>query len=67
MVKILYQQQKQELLLIKLLDRLHNIQTVGAKSPEKGWKTILETLQVFLTVATYLKIPNVVRQLHTHC
>ncbi|XVN41344.1 MAG: HD domain-containing protein [Rickettsia endosymbiont of Argas persicus] len=67
MVKILYQQQKQELLLIKLFDRLHNIQTVGAKPPEKGWRTILETLQVFLTVATYLKIPNVTRQLHTHC
>ncbi|KJW03314.1 HD domain protein [Rickettsia endosymbiont of Ixodes pacificus] len=67
MVEILYQQKKKDLLLIKLFDRLHNIQTVGAKPPEKGWRTILETLQVFLTVATYLKIPNVARQLHTHC
>ncbi|KDO02997.1 MULTISPECIES: HD domain-containing protein [spotted fever group] len=67
MVKILYQQKKKDLLLIKLFDRLHNIQTVGAKPSEKGWRTILETLQVFLTVATYLKIPNVTRQLHTHC
>lgn len=67
MVKILYQQQKQELLLIKLFDRLHNIQTVGAKPPEKGRKIILETLQFFLTVATYLKIPNVTGQLRTHC
>ncbi|AAY61231.1 Guanosine polyphosphate pyrophosphohydrolases/synthetases homolog [Rickettsia felis URRWXCal2] len=66
-VKILYQQKKKELLLIKLFGRLHNIQTVGAKIPEKGWKTILETLQSFLTIATYLKVPRVARQLYTHC
>ncbi|ARD86415.1 guanosine polyphosphate pyrophosphohydrolase [Rickettsia bellii] len=66
-VKILYQQKKKELLLIKLCDRLHNIQTVGAKSPEKGWKTILETLQFFLTIAIYLKVPRVANQLHKHC
>ncbi|WP_342269507.1 HD domain-containing protein [Rickettsia endosymbiont of Orchestes rusci] len=66
-VKILYQQKKKELLLIKLFDRLHNIQTVGAKIPEKGCRIILETLQSFLTIATYLKIPRVARQLHTHC
>ncbi|MFP3035005.1 MAG: HD domain-containing protein [Candidatus Tisiphia sp.] len=66
-VKILYQQKKKELLLIKLCDRLHNIQTVGAKSPEKGWKTIVDTLQSFLTIATYLKVPRVRNQLCTHC
>lgn len=66
-VKILYQQKKKELLLIKLCDRLHNIQTVGDKSPKKGWKTILETLQSFLTIATYLKVPIVTNQLRTHC
>ncbi|ALA62005.1 HD domain-containing protein [Rickettsia amblyommatis] len=66
-VKILYQQKKKELLLIKLFDRLHNIQTVGAKIPEKGCRIILETLQSFLTIATYLKIPRVARQLHAHC
>ncbi|WP_341793865.1 HD domain-containing protein [Rickettsia endosymbiont of Ceutorhynchus obstrictus] len=66
-VKILYQQKKKELLLIKLLDRLHNIQTVGAKHPKKGWTIILETLQFFLTIATYLKVPRVAGQLYTHC
>ncbi|WP_040255691.1 HD domain-containing protein [Rickettsia hoogstraalii] len=67
-VKILYQQKKKELLLIKLFDRLHNIlQTIGAKIPEKGWKIILETLQFFLTIATYLKVPRVARQLYTYC
>ncbi|XVN40738.1 MAG: HD domain-containing protein [Rickettsia endosymbiont of Argas persicus] len=67
MVEILYQQNKKELLLIKLFDRLHNIQTVGAKIPKKGKKIILETLQIFLFIATYLKTPKVARQLHTHC
>ncbi|WP_103897117.1 HD domain-containing protein [Rickettsia fournieri] len=67
MVKILYRQKKKELLLIKLFDRLHNVQTIGAKTHEKGQKTILETLRVFLSLATYLKIPKVARQLHTHC
>lgn len=66
-VKILYQQKKKELLLIKLFDRLHNVQTIGAKTHKKEQKTILETLQVFLALATYLKIPKVARQLHTHC
>lgn len=55
------------MLLIKLFDRLHNIQTIGAKIPEKGWKIILETLQFFLTIATYLKVPRVARPLYTHC
>lgn len=66
-VKILYHQKKKELLLIKLCDRLHNLQTVGAKSPEKGWKTIVDTLQSFLTIAAYLKVPRVRNQLRTHC
>ncbi len=66
-VKILYQQKKKELLLIKLFDRLHNIQTLGAKSPKKGRKMILETLQSFSTITTYLKVPRVARQLYTHC
>ncbi len=43
------------------------VQTIGAKTHKKGQKTILETLQVFLALATYLKTPKVARQLHTHC
>ncbi|HJD58864.1 MAG TPA: HD domain-containing protein [Rickettsia endosymbiont of Ceroptres masudai] len=67
MVKILYMQKNDDLLLIKLFDRLHNIQTVRAKPLDKIWQTTVETLQVFLVLAAYLKIPKVARQLNRHC
>ena len=43
----LYLQSKQDLLLIKIFDRLHNMQTIAAKSPEKITK---ETLTEFIIV-----------------
>ncbi|AFC74894.1 HD domain protein [Rickettsia parkeri str. Tate's Hell] len=67
MVKILYIQKKDDLLLIKLFDRLHNIQTVRAKSLDKIWQTTSETLQIFLALAAYLKIPEIAGQLEKHC
>lgn len=67
MVKILYVQKKDDLLLIKLFDRLHNMQTVRAKSLDKIWQTTSETLQIFLALAAYLKIPKVVKRLEEHC
>ncbi len=42
MVELLYTENKYDILLIKLFDRLHNIQTIGAKSPEKIKKIINE-------------------------
>ncbi len=66
-IEILYQRRKKDLLLIKLFDRLHNMQTVEAKPPEKVRKTTLETLQVFLDLANYLEMPNVEKQLHEYC
>ncbi|MFV9936488.1 MAG: HD domain-containing protein [Rickettsia endosymbiont of Haemaphysalis japonica] len=66
-VKILYQQNKKDLLLVKLCDRLHNMQTIKAKSPEKVWKTTFETLQIFLALAAYLKMPKIAQQLEQHC
>ncbi len=67
MVKMLYIQKKDDLLLIKLFDRLHNIQTVRAKSLDKIWQTTSETLQIFLALAAYLKIPEIAGQLEKHC
>ncbi|AFC72472.1 guanosine polyphosphate pyrophosphohydrolase/synthetase [Rickettsia rhipicephali str. 3-7-female6-CWPP] len=65
MVKILYMQKKDDLLLIKLFDRLHNIQRT--KSLDKIWQTTSETLQIFLALAAYLKIPEIAGQLEKHC
>lgn len=54
MVEILYKEKKDDVLLIKLFDRLHNMQTIGVKSPEKMRKIQLETLSTFLLLSTYL-------------
>jgi (p)ppGpp synthase/HD superfamily hydrolase len=43
-----------EALLIKLFDRLHNIQTIGGMSIEKTEKATSETLKKFITLSIYL-------------
>ena len=43
------------------------MQTIKAKSPEKVWKTTFETLQIFLALAAYLKMPKIAQQLEQHC
>lgn len=43
-VEMLYKEKKHDVLLVKLFDRLHNIRTASAKSPEKAKKIIEETL-----------------------
>ncbi|WP_419088799.1 HD domain-containing protein [Rickettsia conorii] len=53
--------------LIKLFDRVHNIQTLGAKSPEKAKKIIEETLINFVTIAAYFKIPVIKERLLFLC
>ncbi|MBN8523684.1 MAG: bifunctional (p)ppGpp synthetase/guanosine-3',5'-bis(diphosphate) 3'-pyrophosphohydrolase [Rickettsiales bacterium] len=49
-----YKKQDEEVLLIKLLDRLHNIQTIGGLSVEKTEKATTETLKNFITLSIYL-------------
>jgi (p)ppGpp synthase/HD superfamily hydrolase len=34
-VELLWLQKKYDVLIIKLFDRIHNVQTIGVKSPEK--------------------------------
>lgn len=62
-----YQAQDKEVLLIKLFDRLHNMQTLVAKSPKKIKKIADETLQIFLILATYLEISDVKQRLSELC
>ncbi len=46
-----YQTQDEEVLLIKLFDRLHNLKTLDAITDDKKKKVALETLSSFLTLA----------------
>lgn len=51
MIESLWLQKKKDLLLIKQLDRLHNMLTIGAKSQEKIQKIADETFNSFITFA----------------
>jgi len=67
MVKFLWLQKKYDLLLVKLFDRLHNIQTIGVKSPEKIHKIIEETISAFLVLAVYLNITDAEKEIIQLC
>ncbi|KJV54186.1 HD domain protein [Orientia tsutsugamushi str. Gilliam] len=67
MIQTLYNRNKTELLLIKLFDRFHNIQTVSIKPYEKRQEIILETQQEFIPLAEYLNLPKIGEQLCEYC
>lgn len=66
-VERLWEQKKYDLLLIKLFDRLHNMQTIGAKSPEKIIKITEETISTFIIVALYLENPSIAEEITRLC
>jgi (p)ppGpp synthase/HD superfamily hydrolase len=49
-----YHKKDKEVLLIKLFDRLHNMQTIGSMSTEKTKKITDETLKKFITLSIFL-------------
>jgi (p)ppGpp synthase/HD superfamily hydrolase len=53
-VESLWLQKKYDLLLIKQFDRLHNMQTIGVKSPEKIKQITEETIGIFTVLAASL-------------
>jgi (p)ppGpp synthase/HD superfamily hydrolase len=53
-IKILWTKKKEDLLIVKLCDRLHNMQDLGIKSQFKIFKTSKETLISFLTLNIFL-------------
>ncbi len=63
MLELLWLQKKEELLLVKFCDRLHNMQTIGAKSKEKIQKITKETLKEFMIIIIGLKkiIPEILK------
>ncbi len=67
MVESLWIQKKYDVLLIKQFDRLHNIQTIAAKSPEKIQKIIKETMSAFTVLAAYLGIRDVEEEIISCC
>ena len=62
-----YQEKDREVLLIKLFDRLHNMQTLGVKSPEKIKKIADETLLIFIALAIYLEVVEIKQKLSELC
>ncbi|CAM79541.1 HD domain-containing protein [Orientia tsutsugamushi] len=67
MIQILRSKNKTELLLIKLFDRFHNITTIFIKPPQKMQEIIFETQQEFISLAEYLKLPEIGERLSEYC
>ena len=67
MVGFLFEQKKYDLLLIKQFDRLHNMQSIGAKSPEKIKKITEETIGTFTVLAAFLGIKSIEEELIQSC
>ena len=62
-----YQKQDNEVLLIKLIDRLHNVQTLDAMKPDKKIQTIEETLLYFISMSMYYNVTHVIINLGEIC
>jgi (p)ppGpp synthase/HD superfamily hydrolase len=60
-----YQEKDKEVLLIKLFDRFHNIQTIGSMTPEKQKKIAHETLQDIISLTTIFQDLNLEIELNT--
>jgi (p)ppGpp synthase/HD superfamily hydrolase len=67
LLELLWKQKKFNILLIKLLDRVHNVQTINAKSPQKAIKILRETLDSFLLIAAYLEVTDIENKFRRIC
>jgi (p)ppGpp synthase/HD superfamily hydrolase len=66
-LNLLFPQNKKDLLHIKLFDRLHNMRTLYAMSPNNIAKIIDETLGYFVPLAIYLDIGDIANELLEIC
>lgn len=66
-LNLLIKQKRYNTVLIKLFDRIHNIQTLESKSPEKAHKIIKETLRKFLLSAIHLECYEIEEKFSNIC
>ena len=66
-IKNAYQLKDKEVLLIKLFDRLHNIQTIGSMNIEKMEKITNETLINFVLLSEYLELTSTAKKVQELC
>lgn len=66
-IENLFLQEKHDVAIIKLFDRMHNLQTIGIKSPEKIRKIIEETTTYFIILAMYLESPLIKQKMIELC
>ena len=66
-LNLLIKQKRYDTALIKLFDRIHNLQTLGVKSSEKAYRTVKETLKNFLVLSEMLEIPLVSELIYVEC
>lgn len=66
-VQSLYNQKQYDALFIKLLDRLHNIQTIGFKTKQRIKKIAIETLDFFINPALSLELKRTALELQKLC
>jgi (p)ppGpp synthase/HD superfamily hydrolase len=55
------------LAIVKTFDRIHNLQTLGVKSPEKAKKIIEETIESFISLSIYLETSTIEKELIRLC
>ena len=67
MVEILYREKKYDVAFIKIFDRIHNLQTLQVKSPEKAKKIIEETITHVVALSMQLQIPVIKQQIIELC
>ncbi|WP_417905258.1 HD domain-containing protein [Candidatus Tisiphia endosymbiont of Micropterix aruncella] len=66
-LNILCQQKKYDVALIKIFDRKHNLQTLGAKSPEKARKIVEETIRDFMVLIMFLGMSTIEQDFKKLC
>jgi len=67
MFSLLYEHKDKEAIVIKIYDRIHNMQTIGFKSIKKQKKIAVETLRIFMPIAAYFEMLTVEQELLKMC